>query len=151
VEIRKQSNYIPSFVDVSIAFQTMKQVRLIFSNDISSTEVLFYRVMLEVNEGKKRTATTQKSVLQQIRKISDLHYFVHLIKWSCKVQLPLMTHKTGMNTRNVSLHKITHSLLELSPSWEAANCAATQELPSILWNSKVHYRIHWSLFWARSI
>jgi hypothetical protein len=28
--------------------------------------------------------------------------------------------------------------MELSPSWEAVNCAATQELPSILWNPKVH-------------
>jgi hypothetical protein len=34
-----------------------------------------------------------------------------------------------------------HSLMELSPSWEAANCAATQELPSILWTKTVFYFI----------
>jgi hypothetical protein len=30
--------------------------------------------------------------------------------------------------------------MEPSRSWEAANCAGAQELPSILWNMKVHYR-----------
>jgi hypothetical protein len=31
--------------------------------------------------------------------------------------------------------------MELSPSWEAANCAAIQELPTILWKPKAHYRV----------
>jgi hypothetical protein len=31
--------------------------------------------------------------------------------------------------------------MKLSPSWQAANCAATQEIPSILWNLKVHRRV----------
>jgi hypothetical protein len=37
---------------------------------------------------------------------------------------------------------LTHSLTKLSPSWGATNCAATQELPSILWNSKVYYCVY---------
>jgi hypothetical protein len=45
--------------------------------------------------------------------------------------------------------------MELSPSWEAENCAATQELPSVLWNPKFitpfTRALHWSLSWARSI
>jgi hypothetical protein len=32
--------------------------------------------------------------------------------------------------------------MDLSPSWEAASCAAIQELPSILWNTIVHYLVH---------
>jgi hypothetical protein len=38
----------------------------------------------------------------------------------------------------------TYSLTEPS-SWGAANCAATRELSSILWNSKVQYRVYKSL------
>jgi hypothetical protein len=37
---------------------------------------------------------------------------------------------------------LTYLLTQLSPSWEAVNCAAPQEPLSILWNSKVQYRVH---------
>ena len=36
---------------------------------------------------------------------------------------------------------LTYSM-EQSPSWEANRFAASQEIPRILWNPKVHYRIH---------
>jgi hypothetical protein len=36
----------------------------------------------------------------------------------------------------------THSLLQLSPYLEVANYAPTHEIPSILWNTKVHCRLH---------
>ena len=50
---------------------------------------------------------------------------------------------------------ITYSM-EQSPSWEANQFSARQEISPILWNRKVHYHVftracHLSLFWARSI
>jgi hypothetical protein len=45
-------------------------------------------------------------------------------------------------TRGRFFLALLYLLTELSPSWGAANCAAIQELPSILWNPKFQYRVH---------
>jgi hypothetical protein len=37
--------------------------------------------------------------------------------------------------------KLTNSV-ELSPSSEAANSAATEKFRNIIWNPKAHYRVH---------
>ena len=39
------------------------------------------------------------------------------------------------------MYLLTYSM-EHSPSWEANRFSASQEIPRILWNQKVHYRIH---------
>jgi hypothetical protein len=43
---------------------------------------------------------------------------------------------------SLAVPRILNNSMELSPSREAARCAATQQLPGILWNHKVHYRVH---------
>jgi hypothetical protein len=53
-----------------------------------------------------------------------------------------MRQLTALDNTAVCTYLLTYLLTELSPSWKAANCATPQELPSILWNPKVHHRVH---------
>jgi hypothetical protein len=50
----------------------------------------------------------------------------------------IQNHSVGQ----INGYKGTYLLTELNPSCEKANYAATQDLPIILWNPKVHYRVH---------
>ena len=51
-------------------------------------------------------------------------------------------HKTLGLHENCGENTLLTYSMEQSPSWEANRFSASQEIPRILWNPKVHYRIH---------
>jgi hypothetical protein len=42
------------------------------------------------------------------------------------------------------------NFMEQNHSWEADSCAVSEEIPRLLWNSKVHCRVHRSSHWPLS-
>jgi hypothetical protein len=97
--------------------------------------------------------------------ITDITYIVSVVFYFLYYHLPVLTmqevcyldsqsssdqHNANIKTEfyvvytvhcDIITYLLTYSMVQ-SPSWETSWFAASQEIPRILWNPKVHYRIH---------
>jgi hypothetical protein len=49
---------------------------------------------------------------------------------------------SSLERRPMSIHNQPTNPMEQSPPWEADSHSASQDIPHLLWNLKVHYRLH---------
>ena len=66
--------------------------------------------------------------------------FILCINWWRATPVRMSTH-THTHTHRGEMRFGLH-FMEQSPSWEVNWFSASQEIPRILWNSKVHYRVY---------
>ena len=69
------------------------------------------------------------------------HYFLRKIKKTQRLEEVGLGLTIWWKLACLLSYLFTYAMQQ-SPSWEAKRFAASQEIPRILWNPKVHYRIH---------
>jgi hypothetical protein len=103
---------------------------------------------VEFNASKKsgRVSELQEYVWKSCLCLRPMFIFkkIHyLYSEKAMIYLPIVSNPTILAIFSYWLTDwLTNNFMELSPSWETASCAATQEFPSILRNPKVTSRVH---------
>jgi hypothetical protein len=86
-------------------------------------------------------AETRISVKQQVKQqVMECRHSVMILAWS----LPLNYQRIAIFVGQIiwSPFSLQTNSIEQSPFWETNRSSASQEVPHILWNPKVHSRIH---------
>jgi hypothetical protein len=120
-----QTFWFPFRLSISCILHASCQSRTVFMVRINFVKAWVHLSAQHVQSSLGRTMARFSGIL------------THFQPWPQQFLPPSEINKTGMD----ALSNVTNSL-EMSPSWEAAIRSATKQIPYILKNPKLHYRVH---------
>jgi hypothetical protein len=88
------------------------------------------------NQNKTENMHRQKRK-RNVTKKNGTQLYIRRYRKRSDIKLRIWTNKP-----DTSLHVLLTNSMELSPSWEATTCSATQGFPDILRNPKLHCHVH---------